>query len=36
MDYTETQLKKINRYEGIIVNVSVDQVRLHDGRVVLR
>jgi ADP-ribose pyrophosphatase len=36
MDYTETRLRGINRYEGIIVNVSVDEARLHDGRVVLR
>lgn len=35
-DYTETKLRGINRYEGIVVNVQVDKVRLHGGRECLR
>ena len=31
MDYTEEKLRRINRYEGIVVNVTVDAVRLPDG-----
>ena len=31
MDYTEKKLRKINRYEGIIVNVQLDQVELPGG-----
>ena len=31
MDYTEDKLRRINHYEGIVVDVSVDAVRLPDG-----
>ena len=36
MDYTEETLRRINRYQGIIVDVRVDQVRLADGKVTFR
>jgi len=36
MDYTEEKLRRINRYEGIIVKVAVDRVRLPDGKETLR
>ena len=36
MEYSETPLRRINRYEGIIVNLQVDQVRLSNGRTTLR
>ena len=36
MDYTEKKLRKINRYEGIIVNLEVDKALLSTGREVLR
>ena len=32
MDYTEQKLRRINRYEGIVVNVTMDSVRLPDGK----
>ena len=32
MDYTEKKLRRINTYSGIVVNVTVDRVRLSDGR----
>jgi len=31
MDYTEKKLRRVNRYEGIIVNVELDQVELPGG-----
>jgi len=31
MDYTEQKLRQVNRYEGIVVDVSVDHIRLADG-----
>ena len=31
MDYTEQKLRRINRYEGLVVNVTMDSVRLSDG-----
>ena len=31
MDYTEEKLRRVNHYEGIVVNVSVDHIRLVDG-----
>ena len=31
MDYTEKKLRRLNTYEGIIVNVGLDRVRLPDG-----
>ncbi|MBO6040838.1 MAG: NUDIX hydrolase [Oscillospiraceae bacterium] len=31
MDYTEEKLRRINRYEGIIVNLNMDRIRLPDG-----
>ena len=34
MDYTEKKLRRLNTYEGIIVNVGLDRVRLPDGSVV--
>jgi ADP-ribose pyrophosphatase len=36
MEYTEKPLRRINRYEGIIVNLQVDQVQLSNGRATLR
>lgn len=36
MDYTEKKLRQVNRYEGIIVNVKVDQVELPGGAVSFR
>jgi ADP-ribose pyrophosphatase len=36
LDYTEKRLRRINRYEGLIVNVVVDEARLHDGGTALR
>ena len=36
MDYTEKTLRRVNRYQGIIVDVSVDQVELPDGSVSFR
>ncbi len=36
MDYSEKKLRKINRYEGIIVNLEVDRAQLSTGREVLR
>ena len=32
MDYTEETLRRVNRYEGIIVNVNVELARLPDGK----
>ena len=32
MDYTEEKLRRINQYKGIVVDVSVDAVRLPDGK----
>ena len=31
MDYTEKKLRRVNRYEGIVVNLTVDRIRLPDG-----
>lgn len=31
MDYTEKKLRRVNRYEGIIVNVELDQIELPGG-----
>ena len=36
MDYTEKKLRQINRYEGIIVDVTVDRVELADGKTTFR
>ena len=36
MDYTEKKLRRINRYEGIIVNLEVDKVQLANGRETMR
>lgn len=36
MDFTEEFVKKINRYDGLIVGVKVDEVRLSSGKTVLR
>ena len=36
MDYTEQKLRRINRYEGIVVNVTMDSVRLPDGALAFR
>ncbi len=36
MDYSEKKLRRINRYEGIIVNLEVDKAQLPTGREVLR
>ena len=36
MDYTEKKLRKINRYEGIVVNVTMDSIRLPDGALAYR
>lgn len=36
MDYTETKLRRINRYEGIVVNVTMDSIRLSDGKEAFR
>ena len=36
MDYTETKLRRVNSYQGIIVGVTVDQVRLYDGGTTMR
>ena len=36
MDYTEKAVRRISRYEGIIVNLQVDQVALANGRTSLR
>ncbi len=30
-DYTEKTLRRINRYEGIVINVTMDSIRLSDG-----
>ena len=32
MDYTEEKLRRINRYEGIIIDLNVDLIRLPDGK----
>ena len=36
MDYTEEKLRRINRYEGIVVNVIMDSIRLPDGALAYR
>lgn len=36
MDYTEEKLRRINRYEGIVVNVTMDCIRLPDGATAYR
>lgn len=36
MDYTETKLRRLNTYAGVIVNVGLDSVRLPDGKVTYR
>ena len=36
MAYTEKPLRRVGRYEGIIVNLQVDQVELANGRTSLR
>lgn len=36
MSYLETPVRHINRYEGVVVSVRVDQARLSDGRLTLR
>ena len=36
MDYTEKRLCRINRYEGVIVNVNMDRALLPDGKECLR
>lgn len=36
MDYTEKKLKKVNRYDGIIVSVEVDNVLLSNGHTTMR
>ncbi len=36
MDYTEEKLRRINRYEGIVVNVTMDSIRLPDGALAYR
>lgn len=36
MDYTEKALRRINTYEGIIVDVSVDMVKLPNDEISLR
>ena len=36
MDYTEQKLRRINRYEGIVVDLTVDRIRLPDGKESLR
>ena len=32
MDYTEKKLRRVNRYEGIVVDLTVDQIRLPNGK----
>ena len=32
MDYTEQKLRRVNRYEGIVVDLTVDRVRLPNGK----
>ncbi len=32
MDYTEKKLRRVNRYEGIVVDLTVDRVLLPDGK----
>lgn len=36
MDYTEKALRRVNTYEGIIVDVSVDMVKLPNDQISLR
>ncbi len=36
MNYTETKLRRLNTYSGVIVNVGLDSVRLPDGKVTYR
>lgn len=36
MDYTEKPLRRVNAYEGIIVDVSVDMVKLPNNEISLR
>ena len=36
MSYHEMPVRRINRYEGVVVSVRVDQARLSDGRLTLR
>ena len=36
MDYTEKALRRVNTYEGIIVDVSVDMVKLPNNEISLR
>ncbi len=36
MDYTEQKVRRINRYEGVVVNVTMDVARLSDGKTTLR
>ena len=36
MDYTETPLRPVNTYKGIIVDVQTDMVRLSNGAITMR
>ncbi len=36
MDYTEKAVRHVNTYDGIIVNVGVDMVKLPNGAVTMR
>lgn len=36
MDYTETKLRRVNGYHGIIVDVTTDMVRLSNGEITMR
>ncbi len=31
MDYSEKKIRRINRYEGVVINVTMDRIRLPDG-----
>ena len=36
MDYTEEKLRRVNTYQGVIVDVETDMIRLQNGAITLR
>ena len=36
MDYTEEKLRRVNTYQGVIVDVETDMIRLSNGAITLR
>ena len=35
-DFTESSLRRLSQYEGLIVRVTLDEVRMHDGTTTMR